>query len=54
MRIYHFLVHIPYNLLPVVILLDRCYHTVCVPIHAQVISYAHVPHRYWDIYENIS
>ena len=49
-----FLVHVTDNLVPVVINVDHYYRTVYVPIHDQVISSAHVPHNYWDIYENIS
>ena len=54
MRIYFFLVHVPDNLVLVVIVLDHYYHPVYVPIRAQIISSAHVTNKYWDIYENIS
>ena len=53
MIIDRFLVNIPDNLVPVVILLDHYYLPVCVPIYAQVISYTQVPRRHWDIYDNI-
>ena len=54
MTIYRILVHIPNNLVSVVILIDHHYHPVCVTICDQVISSAHIPHMYWDVYENIS
>ena len=53
MRIYNFLVYVPKNLIPVVTLLDSYFHPVCVLIRAQEILSPHVPHRYWDMYENI-
>ena len=53
MRIYNFLVHVTDNLVPVFIYLDHYYHTVYVLIRSQVISSAHVTHKYWDIYKNI-
>ena len=53
-RIYIFLVHITDNLIPVVIWIYHYSHPLCVPIYAQVISFAHVSNRYWDIYENIT
>ena len=53
MKIYHFLVHIPDNLVPVVIQIDYYSHPICVPMRVRSISSAHVPYMYWDIYENI-
>ena len=53
-RIQHFIVYIPDNLIPVLILLYHYYHIICVPIHAQVTPSVQVLQRYWDIYENIS
>ena len=54
MIIYHFLVHVRDKIKLVVILLDHYSHPVYVPIRAKVISYIHIPHKYWAIYENIS
>ena len=53
MRICHFLVYAPDKLVPLVISLDNYSHTIYVPIRAHVIEYAHIPHRYWYLYENI-
>ena len=50
----YFLVNIPDKLLLVVIWIYYYYHFVCVPIRSHVISSAHAPHSYWDIYVKLS
>ena len=54
MRIYCFLVYVIDNPVTIFILIGNYYHPVYVPLCGQVISYEHVPHRYWDTYDNIS
>ena len=54
MRIYFFLVRVPDNLVSVVISFDHYSHPVYVPIRDQAILSAHVPNKYWGVYNNIS
>ena len=40
--------------MPRIVGISICHsHSVCVPIHASVISSTHITHRYLDIYVNI-